>query len=320
MKTKTLTLKSLTIAFCLVLGFALIATASHADAATNLSKAKKKYKIAKDNVIKVEKLTKNKLNKAIDEASEKATAKAPCAVYVASGTINNGSFIVPKNVVLISEKKVTYNKSFFSVNGVVYGGKFDGKKRTNKILEISTSKYGKLNGVVEYTTVKNAIEVGITCFGSKATSMNNNTVTNCVKAGVGSYNGANVKNIKNNVIKKIGKGKTGSGINIVGAKAGNIVGNKVTYCKGHGLSTNYYVYKKGCSIKVVDKNTISHNGVHGVYLNKSKITKSMKKNKIMYNKKCGFRIDGKSSVRGYRGNKYKGNKSSDLSNAGKIKK
>ncbi len=311
----------ITAAVMLALAVALIPLFHTVSAAsTNLESAMEKYKVTDDRVIDTGKASTSKIQDGLSDASASATEKKPYIVYVKSGTINSGFFNVPENVILVSEKKVKYNKTGIDANGSVYGGTFDGKKKVDILINVRTTKFSKVNGNVEYTTVKNGTDTGISCIKTaRVNSVNNNNVSNCVKGGIGCYNGAVIKYIKSNTIKNNGKGKTGSGINIVGASVYYIEKNTVSENKGHGISTDYDVYKKKCSIKKIDGNTVKSNGNHGIYLERSKVTKSMKGNTVKSNKKCGIRIDKKSSVKGYKKNTVTKNKS-NLSNAGKLSK
>lgn len=222
---------------------------------------------------------------------------------------------VPENVILVAEDTTVIKAGaemtrLVMVSGSVYGGKYDGAKKASFPLsfksgtkfEKTKSKDKQVDGNIEYTEVTGATQCGIKAIGCKYIRICYNNIHDCSTrnaCGVSIMYGSLATSISKNTITNIGSEKYGSGIDITHASADNINNNTITKVAGHGVSTDTEqspsskTKQNYVRITNMKGNKISKAGTHGIWLEKKCYVKSsFSSNTITDSGSCGIAIQG----------------------------
>ncbi len=222
---------------------------------------------------------------------------------------------VPENVILVAEDNTVIKagkemKRLVMVSGSVYGGKYDGASKASFPLSFKNGttfekkKSGdkQVDGNIEYTDVTGATQCGIKAISCKNIRICFNKVHDCKKAnacGISIMYGSLATSISKNTITNIGSEGYGSAIDITHASADNINNNTITKAAGHGISTDTEQSPssktKQSYVRITNMkgNKISKAGKHGIWLEKKCYVKSsFSSNTITDSGSCGIAIQG----------------------------
>ncbi len=222
---------------------------------------------------------------------------------------------VPENVILVAEDTTVIKAGaemtrLVMVSGSVYGGKYDGAKKASYPLSFKNStKFEKtksgdkqVDGNIEYTEVTGATQCGIKAITCKNIRICHNNIHDCTKAnacGISIMYGSLATSISKNTITNVGSDGKGSGIDITHASADNINNNTITQTGGHGISTDTEqspsskTKQNYVRISNMKGNKISKAGKHGLWLEKKCYIKgSFSSNTITNSGSCGIAIQG----------------------------
>ena len=256
---------------------------------------------------------------------------------------------VPENVILVAEdttviKAGVETTRLVMVSGSVYGGKYDGAKKASFPLSFKNgttfekTKSGdkQVDGNIEYTEVTGATQCGIKAIGCKNIRICYNNVHDCTKAnacGISIMYGSLATSISRNTITNVGSDGKGSGIDVTHASADNINNNTITKTGGHGVSTDTEqspsskTKQNYVRISNMKGNKISKAGKHGIWLEKKCYIKSaFSNNTITDSGSCGIAIQGthkypgdnKYVIKKMSSNTIKKSKRSNISVSGKY--
>ena len=222
---------------------------------------------------------------------------------------------VPENVILVAEDTTVIKAGasmtrLVMVSGSIYGGKYDGAAKASYPLSFKNSttfektKSGdkQVDGNIEYTEVTGATSCGIKAITCKNIRICHNNVHDCTTSnacGISLMYGSSATSISRNTITNIGSSKKGSGIDITHANADNINNNTITNAAGHGISTDSEqspsskTKQSYVRITNIKGNKISKSGNHGIWLEKKCYVKSaFSDNTITDSGSCGIAIQG----------------------------
>ncbi len=222
---------------------------------------------------------------------------------------------VPENVILVAEDSTVIKAGasmtrLVMVSGSVYGGKYDGASKASFPLSFKNEttfekkKSGdkQVDGNIEYTDVTGATKCGIKAISCKNIRICYNNVHDCTTrnaCGISIMYGSSATSISKNTITNIGSEKYGSGIDITHASANNINNNTITKTGGHGISTDTEqspsskTKQNYVRITNIKGNKISKAGTHGIWLEKKCYVKSsFSSNTITDSGSCGIAIEG----------------------------
>ena len=269
--------------------------------------------------------TPEQIESALKEAGNLATADNPYIVYVPKGTYKmTKKLTVPTNVTLVAEKQTVFEPTtetnftqFFMVYGNVYGGTYSGKNMAYYCLRFADVKFEGKNGTIERTNVSNSKRAGIVAIGSNTryAYVYNNNVTGCGNSGISAVSGAWMAVVSGNKCRN----NKSSGINIGHANINTISNNVLTGNTGHGISTDIDGSggHKYCHIHKIRNNTITDNGLNGVYIDKKcYVDVIFSKNVIKNNGLNGLSIDADAYVNVMTKNTITGNKASNINVTG----
>ncbi len=261
----------------------------------------------------------NQLVNTLRIAGYDATSTNPIFVNVKEGKYNvrsGDNILIPQNVVMVCEPKVNFiveqsRENVVLVNGSLYGGSFNGAKKSNNVIRMGEIKFSGVNGIVRnviaFNSNKNALTIrGKNCRNSQIINCkfygcyeNGVTVEKDAQCdliyGVTSYNNGHVK-----------PSISGAGINISHADVNKIKKCNVYNNKDKGISTNsdpVAGYKQpGCVINYVENCKFTNNGNNGVYV-KPKCKILYFRNNTLKNNKDGLTVSGR-TARGTTGGAY----------------
>lgn len=293
-------------------------------ASSYLSAAQSKYKVTAARTIEAK--TPQQIETSLTEAGKKASTSSKYIVHVPAGTYNMPKKLdVPKNVILVAEAKAIFRPTtssnftqFFMVYGNVYGGTYECKKMAYYGLRFADLSFKDDNGTIEKTTVKDAVRAGIIAIGNKTqfAYVYNNNVSGCGNSGISAVSGAWIAIVAGNTIVN----NTASGVNLGSANINIIKNNIIKNNTGHGISTDI-ADKSGkpyCKINKIMGNTITGNGVNGVYIDRGcKVTTIFSRNIIQNSGMNGLSVDVGASIVTMAKNTITKNKKTNLHVQGK---
>ncbi len=256
---------------------------------------------------------------------------------------------VPENVILVGEASTVIKagkemKRLVMVSGSVYGGKYDGASKTSFPLSFKNEttfekkKSGdkQVDGNIEYVNVYGATSSCIKAIGCKNIRICNNNVhdsTTRNTCGISIMYGSHATSISKNTITNVGSEKYGSGIDITHASVDNVNNNTISKAGGHGISTDTEqspaskTKQSYVRITNIKGNKISKTGAHGIWLEKRcYVTGSFSSNTITSAGSCGIAIQGthkypkdnKYVIKSMTSNTIKSSKRSNISLSGKY--
>lgn len=222
---------------------------------------------------------------------------------------------VPENVILVAEKNTVIKADssmdrLVMVSGSVYGGKYDGASKASYPLSFKNStefekkKSGdkQVDGNIEYATVTGATKSGIKAISCKNIRICFNKIYDCTTSGacgISIMYGSYATSVSKNTITNVGSAKKGSGIDVTHATAANINSNTISKTGGHGISTDTEqtpaskTKQSYVRIGNVKNNKISKTGTHGVWLEKKcYVTGYFSGNTITDSGSCGIAVQG----------------------------
>lgn len=294
---------------------------------TNGNAAKSYFGVTEQPIV-LEQTTPGKIQSKLDEAQKTAASTGtPVIVNVKEGTYSLSQALeVPKNVILVSESGVVYNRTgsdrMVKLEGSVYGGKFDGRNKANNIIQMflvsgSSAACGK-NLTVMKTTLLNTksskhagVQIDANGKAIRYGKVIDNTISNCYN-GVSVYDGGSYEIIKGNRFSNIGikSYKGGSAIDICSSNVGTISNNTISNVVGHGISTDptsdHNRYQNGCKIGEISGNTIKSVNTQGIYIENRCSAAKVSNNKISNVKGCCITLDKNARISMMTGNKLSG--------------
>ncbi len=256
---------------------------------------------------------------------------------------------VPENVILVAEDDTVIKAGasmtrLAMVSGSVYGGKYDGASKASFPLSFKNGttfekkKSGdkQVDGNIEYTEITGATQCGIKAIGCKNIRICFNNIHDSKirnTCGISIMYGSLATSISKNTITNIGSEKCGSGIDITHASVDNINNNTISKTGGHGISTDTEQSPasktKQSYVRITNMkgNKISKAGTHGIWLEKRcYITGSFSSNTITSSGLCGLAVEGthkypgdnKYVIKSMTSNTIKSSKRSNISVTGKY--
>lgn len=256
---------------------------------------------------------------------------------------------VPENVVLVGEASTVIKagkemKRLVMVSGSVYGGKFDGASKVSFPLsfkngttfEKTKSGTRQVDGNIEYVDACGATSCCIKAISCKNIRICNNNIHDSKTrntCGISIMYGSLATSISKNTITNIGSEKYGSGIDITHASADNVNNNTISKTGGHGISTDTEQSPasktKQSYVRITNMkgNKISKAGAHGIWLEKRcYVTGSFSSNTITSSGSCGIAVQGthkypgdnKYVIKSMTSNTIKSSKRSNISLTGKY--
>ncbi len=255
--------------------------------------------------------TMNELTNMLRIAGYDATPSNPIFVNVKNGTykVRTGdSILIPSNVIMVCEPKANFivtqsRDTVVLVNGSLYGGSFNGAKKSYNVIKMGEINFSGFNGIVRNVTAYNSNKNALTIRGEdcRYSKVINCTFYGCYENGVTVEKDAQcdliygVKSYNNGHVKPR---VSGAGINVSHADVEKIKKCNVYNNKDKGISTNSdpvagYV-QPGCTIKYVENCKFTNNGVNGVYV-KPKCKILYFRNNTLKNNNDGLTVSGRTA-------------------------
>lgn len=291
----------------------------------NLIEAQKLFKVKDSSIIQA--TTPTAIKDSLAKAGSAATASSPWIVYAPTGNYAmSAKQTVPSNVIFVAENNSVFTPTttnnftqFFLVDGSLYGGTYECKNMAYYGLCFGKIAFsGSTNGTIRNATVKNPKKYGVVA--NNASTKNAKVlyckVSNSGASGVSAVMGSHMSLVSNCTVTSSKE----SGINLGHANIDVISYNTLQNNKGHGISTDIDGSggHKYCYIQTIANNTITGNGVNGVFIDKNcRVTTSFANNNVSQNKQNGLSVEANGLVKGIAFNTFSGNKSSNLRTIGK---
>lgn len=252
---------------------------------------------------------------------------APYIVHVTKGSWSTNKIGVPANVILVAEDAVTFtcnapsvNNAFVTVNGALYGGSYDGAKKTDNVIYMGKGiTFAGNNGIIQKVTVTNSHGSGITAYDTTknvqiidCTSNNNN------ENGINLNKGCHAKLIKDCTTNNNGyTGDKFSGINLSTSDVDLIEHCTIKSNADKAISTASTA-SAGCKIGAITRCTMVGNKQNGVYIKPNCSLNSFTYNTLENNKDGlvatgkSHSVTGKAIIKGVAHNTFTSNTNSNI--------